>query len=172
MGDIANTRRTNWNPTWSGTSLGYVDEVDPDFEIDTESVMVGTFGKMVLGERIVGIKGKIKVQVRESTLAIMQTLCPWWSSGIIPLTPTGLNIDYYTYADVLTLHPADLAVATVNQDLNFLKAVPIRPPAGNFKRSGEKDDVWPVEFLVFPDRTKLALDPPQMVYGYVGAIPA
>src|SRR5687768_11026314 len=114
---ISNTRRTNHSVKWLGSpyDLGFVDEVNPDIKIITEPIMVGTFGKVKLGDRIIQLDGQIHVDCREITEELIKKMMPWWSSGVVPLIPSTLNVDYYSYAALLTLHPEDKG-ADVDED--------------------------------------------------------
>lgn len=161
--DVANTRRTNWKVTWNSKDLGYVDKVDPSaLKLALDPINIGTIGKASLGSRFVGMEGTVKVQIREVTLAQLQQVIPWYSPGAtFALTPT-VNKDVYDYAAALVLHPEDKG-AVVTEDVTLLKAVPIT--VVNLARDGTKDDLWEVEFAVFPDRASL----PSLVYGRVGA---
>lgn len=163
-----NLRRTNWDPTWSSTALGLQNKVNPDLKLMLDPITTGTTGKVILGYRIVGLEGKVSIVVRETTLALIRKLAaPWWSSGLVPLVPSAINVDLYSYAALLTLHPHDLGAGTVTEDINLLKTVPVN--AYHLERDGVKDDEWMVDFMVFPDRSLLEASPPTLVYGYIGA---
>jgi hypothetical protein len=162
--DLANTRRTNWAVKWNGTDIGYVDKVDPSaLKLGMDPIQVGTIGKAALGVRFTGLEGTVKVQVRECTLLQLQTVIPWYTAGAtFPFTPP-INKDLYDYAKELLLHPEDKG-ATVTEDVHLLKTVPIS--VANIARDGTKDDVWEIEFMVFPDRSSL----PNLVYGRIGDV--
>jgi hypothetical protein len=161
----ANLRRNNWNVTFNSVDLGGVDEVDPDLELMLEPITVGSMGKAILGYRIIGLsKDEITVEVREITRAIIEKLIPWsgGAGAAIDLSPP-VNTDIYAYAQVLLLHPNDVAGGTTSQDLEFLKAVPIQTM--NLKRDGQADDVWQIKFKILPDRSQY----PALKYGTVKA---
>jgi hypothetical protein len=170
--DPTKLRRTDWKPFWGDSSpfdLGLQDEVAPKVQIVTAPIKAGTTGQFTLGKRMIDAMGQVTCQVRETTLNAFQKLTPWWSSGSIPIAPATPNIDFYQYAQLLKLHPADLILATVTEDLNFPKAVPMH--AMNLTRNGNNDDVFLVTFDLYVDRAKLAADPPTIVIGYVGNVP-
>jgi hypothetical protein len=171
MGDATKLRRAGWNVKWGTTpfDFGFVDKVEPALDMKLDPITTGTTGKLILGYRFVGLEGTIKIQTRETTLSAFQKAAPWWSSGSVPVVPGALHVDLYTYADVLTLHPSDLPAATVNQDLIMLKACPMN--AFKLPRDNKNDDVYELSFCLFPDRTKLAQDPPVIAYGYIGTPP-
>lgn len=166
-------RRTAYQVTWATsptpTDFGFVDAVDPALDLKLDPITTGTTGKLILGWRVVGLEGTIKMQMRQTTLANFKVVMPWYVSGSVPLVPPTPNVDLYTYAAQLQLHPVDLAAATVTEDVYMLKAVPMQ--SFKLKRDGKGDDIYEVSWGFFPDRTKLALDPPQVVYGYIGTPP-
>jgi hypothetical protein len=160
--DITQLRRCNWNVTYNSVDLGGVDSVEPDIELITEPIKVGTVGVAELGSRFVGANILIKVQARQITRAIIEKLIPWSGSAgaAIDLAPP-INTDLYTYAQVLLLHPTD--AGNTAQDISFTKAVPTR--SMSLKRDGENDDLWDLVFKCFPDRSQL----PALKYGTVTA---
>jgi hypothetical protein len=160
--DLTRTRLYNYDVTWDSYAFGAVDEVAPDFEIKVKEIKIGSFGDVKVGERIIGLEGKIKVMAREIDITLLRKMLPWYTSGSVPLLPATVHKDLYDYAKLLTIHPIDISGTT--EDLTFLKAVPRFKP---MQRDGTKDDVVEVNFEIFPDRTQL----PTLVYGYVGASP-
>jgi hypothetical protein len=167
----SNIRRTAWDVTWNSVALGLVDEVNPDLKLMMEPITAGTFGKITLGHRIIGLEGKVSVVVREVILAKIKALAaPWWSTGSVPIAPETFNSDSYALAQLLTLHPHDVAAGTTDQDLTLVKTVPLQPY--RVKRDGTKDDMWSVDFEVYPDRSQMEASPPKLVYGYIGPVPA
>jgi len=159
---ISDSRRTNWDVTWATVALGGVDEVNPDLSLVLADIKIGTYGDMVLGQRVVDMGGLISVQLREMTRTLWATLTPWYDHGAGGADPTadevGImpapGVDLYTHADALILHPHDLDGAVVTEDIELYKAVPITPPAQR-RRDGVSDDVWTVQFAVYPDRDKI-----------------
>lgn len=159
---VANLRRCNWDVTYNAVALGGVDLVEPDIELVTAPIKVGSIGEAELGSRFLFANILIKVQAREITRAIIEKLIPW-SAGVgaaIELAPP-INTDLYTYGQVLLLHPTD--AGNTAQDISFTKAVPIQ--SMSLKRDGENDDVWDLVFKCFPDRAQL----PALKYGTVTA---
>src|SRR4051812_28460235 len=126
MGNLANTRRANWDVKWNAADLGYVDDVHPDLQLMFEPIKVGSIGAAILGQRFTGLEGLIKIQLREVTRATLEKLMPWAAGGgaAIDISPP-INTDLYIYSQVLLLHPTDMGVTT-SQDLNLLKTVPIQ----------------------------------------------
>jgi hypothetical protein len=162
----ANTRKGAWDVTWNSVAIGAVDEVDPTgLMIKLDEIKVGSMGDTVLGRRIIGLEGVIKVQMREIVVANLQALMPWWSSGAIALNPAANNVDVYTYAELLNLHPQEEGASTA-LDINLLKVFP-KIPVG-WKRDGNNNELISIEFEPYPDRDQF----PLKVYGYVGAVPA
>lgn len=174
MSDNAYTpRRTAWDVKFNGYGLGTTYEVDPsNLKVTLEPIKRGTTGNITLGWWILGIEGTLKVQVADVTREAMEKLTPWFAGSTgdsIPLVPPA-NANLYDYAQLLTLHPHDLASTDHSQDLNFLKAAAVAPPIA-IKRNGNTDDLWQAEFAVFPDLGQLIASGPAKVYGYVGPIP-
>lgn len=171
MGDVTKTRRTMWATTFGTTDLGFADEVAPDLKLMLEPIVVGSMGKVKLGSRYVGLSpdSKVTVDLRETgTLrATLQKLMPWatqTAGALLTLTPP-VNVDLYTYAAALVLHPIDKG-AVLDEDISLLKACPVN--AYNIKRDGQKDDVWRVEFEPYPDRSQFSTTG-ILVYGSVPA---
>jgi hypothetical protein len=164
MSNPSNLRRTFYQVLWGDSGpfdFGLLDTVDPALDLKLEPITSGTTGKLILGQRVVGVEGYVSIQVRETTLTMLQKVTPWWSSGAIPLVPAAANVDLYTYAQLLTLHPGDQGVVTT-QDLKLTKAVPAQ--AFKLRRDNKSDDVYELRFTFFPDRAQL----PNVVYGTIG----
>jgi hypothetical protein len=162
--NVARTRLTNYDVTWNSVALGSVDKVTPDLKMKTVPIKVGSVGDVVLGERIIALEGTIKVEAREIDRAQYAALMPWSSTGSIPLLPATVHEDLYSYAEILTLHPIDLASATT-EDITLIKAVPM---VEFFDSDGKKDNNALVTFSFYPDRTQL----PTLAYGYLGPAPS
>jgi hypothetical protein len=158
---IEQTRRTDWDVKWDNIDLGLLDEVDPGDKISADEIKTGTTGKLVLGKRVFGVSGPIKVAVRQVAAAVIQQLQPWYPAAHPPI-----GVDLYTYAKALVLHPHDLPAEDLTEDRTIFKAVPMT--TYDIKRTGEKDDVWVIEFEQYPDRTRL-LAGNATIYGYIGA---
>ncbi|QOV90886.1 hypothetical protein [Humisphaera borealis] len=165
--DIANLKLGAWDVTWGSTEFGAVDDVTPTLDLILKEKRVGSLGPIDLGHWILGLGGMIVTNFREITAAQYQALFPWWTSGSIPLQPSGLNTDLYSYAALLKLHPNEIAEATTTFDINLLKAVPkkVTPP----NRNGDVPDVVRVEWQFYPDRAQLGTI---KAYGYIGAPPS
>lgn len=166
--DISRTRLTNhkvkWGASGSQYDFGAIDKVNVRSVITKKEIKVGSVGDVVLGHRVIGLEAAISFEAREIDLNFLKKVHPWWSSGAIAMLPATVLQDLYTYAQILTLHPNDLADGTVDQDRNFVKAVPVLESSD---RDGVNDDKDMVTFLIYPDRTQL----PARIYGYIGAIP-
>jgi hypothetical protein len=159
-------RKTAWDITFASFNMGTTNKVDPSkLKFITEPIWRGTTGgpKNELGDFIIGLTGGISADIMDVTLAAFEAAAPWWSSGSVMMVPETINTDMYSYAALLTLHPHD--EADTNQDLNFLNAVAMTPP-GTPARDGSKNDVWTVEFKIYPSRTYVLEG--KLVYGYVG----
>ena|SRR5689334_9099638 len=164
MGNAANLRRTSYQALWGDSSpfdFGFVDLVNPALDLKLDPIQTGTTGKLILGYRPVALEGYVSLIVREITLTMLQKAAPWWSSGAIPLIPSAANVDLYTYAQLLKLHPVDQG-ATTTQDLNLVKAVPMQ--AFKLQRDNKNDDAYELRYCFFPDRSQL----PSIVYGTIG----
>lgn len=167
--NAANSRRTMYDVSWAAYDLGGLDDVKPDFALVLEAIKMGSTGNVKLGDRFVGLTddAKVTVVLRESVRATIQKLMPWASqvaAAALVLTP-GVNVDLYTYAQPLILHPRDRTGQTpaTNEDLSLLKTVPIK--AVEIPRTGNAEDKWEVTFLIYPDRAQL----PALVYGTMTA---
>lgn len=168
-GDI---RRTNYDVIFDGDNLGLLDDVSPELAMMLEPVKTGSTGNMKLDDRFTGLEddARITVQVREINRTQIERLMPWFTgtanTGDIPLTPA-TNALMSTHAKLLVLHPRDQGT-TLTQDLVILKAFP--RTGYQLPRTGTEDDVWEIEFLIYPDVSKIGTaDNP---YGYVGTPPS
>lgn len=160
-------RRTSWAAKWGAYDFGLLADVQPDIKFLMESIVTGTTGKLKLGDRFLGLDGTVKIQALQVDLQLFTATLPWQqnnTAGGLILTPP-LNADLYEFADVMTLHPLDMGTDTT-EDLILVKTVPT--VAMNLKRTGKADDVWDLEFHVYPDRDKLMASPPVLYYGGIG----
>jgi hypothetical protein len=162
--DITKTRLTNQDVTWASFNFGAIDKITIAPKPNLKPIKVGSVGDVILGHRLISLDFELKVEAREISLATLQAIMPWYTSGAIPLMPTVAHTDLYSFADVLTLHPIDQGVTTT-QDYNFLKVVPL---IEDESADGENDNKLLTGFMVYPDRAQL----PALVYGYRGDIPA
>lgn len=161
--------RRLYDVTWGTLDLGAVDAVKPDLKLKLAEKKVGSIGDIVVGHWIIGLEGTITVEAREVDLVQLQGLMPWYTSGSIPLTPATWHKDLYDYAAKLTIHPNDLPILTLTQDITLLKAVPMIRPA---ERDGVKPDVLNIEFSFYPDRAQLVTSGSLLTaFGYIGAAP-
>lgn len=170
--DATRLRRTFWKILWGDSSaydMGLMQDVDVNLSVKLDPITTGTTGMHVIGHRIVALDGQIVASAVECDLTTIQKMIPWYSSGSIPLLPAAANVDLYSYAQLLNLHPTDIAAATHTQDLNLIKATPLW--AYKVKRDGRKDEVWQIPFMIYPNRTKLLATPQVIEYGYVGDAP-
>jgi hypothetical protein len=164
--EIARTVVNNMDVMWDAYAFGGNDKVTLQVPQKLKEIKVGSMGDLVLGHRVLGIENpKITVEVREIDLTFLQAIHPWWTSGAISVLPLAAQQDLYDYAAVLKLHPNHLPVGTVNQDRNYLKAVPMLSDAS---RDGVADGKDLVDFILYPDRSLF----PIVSYGYIGAIPS
>jgi hypothetical protein len=162
--NIARTRLTDFNVSWATYDFGGIDEIRIRSVLTKKEIKVGSVGDVVLGHRVLGLDAAISFAAREIDLVYLKKVHPWWTSGPISLLPAAALQDLYSYAGLLTLHPNDLAAGTVDQDRNYLKAVPLLDTSD---RDGVNDDKDMVTFLLYPDRAQL----PLKVYGYIGTPP-
>jgi hypothetical protein len=163
---ILNNYVVSWGASGSQYSFGAVDKVTLQLPLKTKPIKVGSMGDIELGQRVIGIAdgAKVQIEARQIDLTFLQKMHPWWSSGSIAKTPAAAQVDLYTYAQLLTLHPNDVAAGTFTQDVNLLKAVPMLSDEG---RDGVGDGKDLVDFWIFPDRASF----PTIVYGYYGTPP-
>lgn len=159
-----NARLTSWDAIWNAVPLGLLDKVKPDIKLEMEPIKRGTTGKHILGHFITASTIKITAEIPAPTLAIVRSMCPWFTSGQVPMMPAAMNVDAYTYAQSLTLHPHDVVSATT-EDMIFPKTVPMW--AFNLERDGDKEEVWQIQFIVYPDFDQLIASPPVVSYGYI-----
>ena len=158
MGDLSRTKVSDYDVKWGSYSLGFVDKVSPDLKLVTKVIKVGTLGDIMIGERIIGLQGGVKVEVRELDAGTLNALMPWsatagsatpgTSSTSIALVPAAFHTDLYDYAKQLTLHPTHLPASDVSQDMVLLKAVGHMSYLG--ERDGVKDNAMLIEFSFFP----------------------
>lgn len=163
---------SDFDVKWGTFEFGGVDKVTPKLQLITKPKTLGSVGAVELGQWVVGLSGSILVEAREIDHTFYEKTIPWNSGSTtasIPLTPAALNADLYDYAAKLTLHPSGLATNVTNLDLTLLKAVPLSSHPG--ERDGENPDVNVIEFIFFPDLTKLN-SLKYLVYGYLGPEPA
>lgn len=167
--DPTKIRRTNYDVTWDSSDLGSVNDVDPQLKLLVGKVETGSTGQMKLDDRVLGLEdaAKVIIQLRECTRDRLEKLVPW-STGSgdyeLSLTPVIGTLLSATYAKALILHPRDMA--DVSEDIELYKTVPMN--AIGPKRTGREDDIWTIEFWIYPDLTKLTTSP----YGRVKAKPA
>lgn len=162
-------RRTSWDPTWNGWEMGTNMSATPDLKITLKPIKRGQTGDLILGHWITGMEGMISIECADMTRLLQEKMFPWFagSAGVdsIPLLPSGLNVNLYSYAQELILHPHDGADA--KQDLHLIKAVPVSAVKLP-KRDGIKDDLYNIDFYVYPDVSRIQASPPEVIYGYVG----
>ena len=169
--NITRTRLGNYDVTWNSIFLGSTDKVDPALKLMLEPIKVGSMGKAILGHRIVGLEGDLKIELREIDLTLMTAIQPFganttgvnipWgtNNGSLLLSPAAINVDTYTLSHLLKLHPTD--VANGIEDINLAFAFPTWTP---MNRNGEKFDLVLANFIFYPDRAQL----PNKYYGYIG----
>ena len=178
MGDITRTQVSDYDVTWGSYSLGFVDKVAPALELVTKEIKVGTLGDIKIGERIIGLKGSVKVEAREIDVATINGLMAWnatagtatpgSATASVSLVPKLFHKDLYDYAKPLLLHPTHMGSNTA-QDLTLMQAVPHMSYLG--ERDGVKDNVVSIEFTFYPNRADLLTTPPVVNYGYIGTAP-
>ena len=170
--DPTNLQIAAWNPiTWDAIDLGGSEE--PDFggcELKLAPLKIASCGDIELDDIVVGLKDGaiLTVTLVEVTLATVKKMMPWYTAGTqvegIPAAGTRL----YQYAKPLVFHPSHLAVATVTENFNVRKAVPLG--AVQIKRNGKDTNAVAVKFRMYPDRTKLGTG--LAAYFYFGAAEA
>jgi len=160
-------RRTNYDVSFKASSLGGLNKIDlSKLELLLAPVQAGTTGAMKLDDRVLGFTdgAQVTVQVREVTRVMIEKAFPWFTgttgTAAIELSPP-INSLLNQYAGALVLHPHDLAVDVITQDIEFYKALPIQPP---ISRDGMADDVWDLVFKIYPDVSKIAANTVSM-YG-------
>jgi|SRR5579884_1341768 len=170
-GQAYTPRRTAWSVTWNAWGLGVSGKTKPDLKLTLTPIKRGTTGPFVLGDWISNVDGLINCEIKDIDRVIQEKLIPWFSgvSGTdsIPIIPTGLNTNLYTYAQELILHPVDMGSSTI-QDIHITKAVPLS--CVNLERDGDHDDVWNATFKAYPDVSQITATTPAVKYGYIGNI--
>lgn len=157
----------NYLASWNALTLGLVKEADPtDWKLKTKELKVGKYGDIKLGEIIIGMEGSIKTVLEQVKVATIRQLCPWWSSGTVPMTPAIRHKDLYDYAQQLILKP--VGEATTDNDITLLK---VFPKFSHAKGDGNEFREITVEWVPFPDRAALATNK-YATYGYFGPPPA
>jgi hypothetical protein len=167
MGDLANTSLSNYTIVWGDEGeldFGFIDKVKLGGKMILKEIKVGSMGDVTLGHRVIGLEPAISIEARETTLAMLQGVHPWWTTGPIGMLPAQLHQDLYAYAQLLRLHPIN-AGGSATKDRCYLKAVPF---LNNSDRDGVNDDKDMIDFLIYPDRDQF----PSLVYGYIGNPPA
>ena len=167
--DPTNVQIAAWNPIiWDTVDLGGSEEPDlGGCELKLAPLKIASCGDIELDDIVVGLKdgATITVNLLEVTLATVKKMMPWYTTGAtvegVPVVGTRL----YQYAKPLSLHPSHLAVATVTENFNVRKAVPLGAVA--IKRNGKDMNAVAVKFRVYPDRTKLGTG--LAAYFYFGA---
>jgi hypothetical protein len=151
---------------WKSTTLGYVKEVDPSgLTALIKEKKVGNFHEQVIDRVHLGVQGSIKTIVHQVKAETVKQLCPWWTSGPVPLAAPTIGFSEYANAGALRLHPFGVADLTVTDDINYLKAFPIFTPP---KASGDWREIE-ITWNIYPDMTQRAAG--SNVTHYFGALP-
>lgn len=167
--NLGRTQVSDYDVFWNNYALGAVDKVTPDLKPVTKPIKVGTLGDVMVGERFIGLEGKITVEVREIDKAAAQQLLAWnagSATASVPFQPPSYHEDLYDFAQQLTIHPTFMGTNTTLDQI-FTKAVPILLE-GLGERDGVGDDKMKVEFRIYPDRAQLLASPPAVKYATVG----
>lgn len=152
---------------WKGTTLGYIKDVDPSgLSALTKEKKVGNFYDQVIDRVHIGVAGSVKTVLHQVKAATFQALCPWWSSGPLPLSAGTIGFSEYANAGILRFHPFGVADLTVTDDINYVKAFPVFTPP---KAAGDWRELE-VTWNIYPDQTELAAG--NLVTHYFGALPA
>src|SRR4051812_25870099 len=125
MGNAANLRKFNYSAVWNGVDLGYTNATVIDPQLAFTDKKVGSLNGVTLGAWTKGADPFVELEFSEITRTMMEKLSFWFAGSAgqaIKLVPP-LGIDIYTYAQLLVLHPSDLAAGVTSQDPNLLKAV-------------------------------------------------
>ena len=169
-GNPDNTQYGAWSPiTWDATDLGGTGDCDlTSCNPKIEAVKIASVGDVALDHRFVGLDDNavIKITLVEVLLATVKTLLPWAAATTPGLPAVGTRL--YQYAKPLKLHPSHLPVATVTDNFNVRKTVPWK--TYQIRRAGTSQNLVVCEFLVYPDRVKLAAG--AEAYFYFGAVEA
>jgi hypothetical protein len=162
-----NARETNWDGKWATIPFGLINQVNPDLKLTLSPIKRGTTGKHVLGHFISALEGDVSVEIPAPSLTIIKAMTPWYSTGTqIFFVPPAMNVNLYTFAQPLVLHPHDVDAADLTQDLTLVKAAPMS--AFNLTRDGDKEEIWKLMFFPYPDFDQLVASPPVVSYGYLG----
>src|ERR1700722_18713346 len=123
--NFALLNRSAFSAIFTPVPIGLSEEIVIDLKLVTDPIRTGTTGKVILGTRVLGIEGSIKIPWREISQAGILAMAPW-NGGTVPgggiqLCPPA-NTDLYQYAQLLRLHPT---TATDNSmDIVLIKAAP------------------------------------------------
>ena len=153
----------------SGSDAGYIDEPEVTLEADRSEIRLTQLHKQLLGTRIRGVKGRLRMRFRQIKAANLARAFPWFDgtpgTDPIPIAPATLGEDLYQYAVPIVLHPIRLDAEDTSHDYTFPKAV----PSGSHRRSGsgDEDDYIEIEWDILPDRADL----PDVVLGWIGSDP-
>jgi hypothetical protein len=168
--DFSRIGKSMYDAIWtkaggSAYSMGGLDKVEPNMPMKLDPLKVGSLGDVKVDDEVIGLEDNsmITTTCREVDAAFYKAMCPWYSTGSVSLVPAVPNTRLYQYAGVLTLHPR--GDSGTNNDINLLKAVPLR---AFFTTDGKAQKIVTIQFSIYPDRSQL----PNLVYGYVGSIPA
>jgi hypothetical protein len=151
---------------WKATTVGYIKDVDPSgLSAIVKEKKVGNFYDQVIDRVHVGVTGSVKTVLHQVKAETIKQLCPWWTTGPIPLAAPTIGFSEYANAGILRLHPFGVADATVTDDITYLKAFPIFTPP---KASGDWRELE-VTWNIYPDQTDLAAG--SLTTHFFGALP-
>ncbi len=166
MGDISKTDFWSYAVKWGTDDLGFIKEVDPTgLKMIWKELTIGNIGPAVLDKQFQGLTGEVKFALHEVKIATIQKLCPWWTSGSVPITPTTIGWSQYANSKLLNLHPYTVAAGTTTEDRNYLKVFL------EFTDPKAEGNTWrqvDVTATLFPDQALL----PALTYGYRGPVPS
>lgn len=154
--------------SWKTLTLGLVKDADPTgFKLKEAEKKIGKAGDIVVDRVVIGMEGTLKITLHQVNKTVIQQLCPWWTSGTVPLVPSTRYYSHYANAGALIMHPENAGVST-DEDITLVKAFPrLILPKGDGIAWREVQTEWEI----YPDQTQL-LTSNLLVYGYYGAPPA
>lgn len=140
---------------WKTVTLGYCKDVDPgNVQLNWLPLTTGETGSTVLDRFFEGLdpNSSVSIVMHQVKVETLQTLCPWWTSGSVIMTPA-MWYSQRANAGLLRLHP--IGVSGTAQDLVFPLAYPtFRLPRGNPQGQSTFREI-PTTWFMYSDATAL-----------------
>lgn len=169
MGDATNIKMGTCNISFDGVDLGLtIGGVEVEVTTNTHETKVDQYGDTAANETIMGRSIVVKAPLAETTLANMADLMPGATligtgTEKVEVT-TGVGVSLLTTAKELILHPIELLVSDLSEDLTIPLAN--TPGAMQFAYKYDQERVFMAEFKGYPDTNGLLF-----TYGDPAAVP-